>query len=306
MQSHRFRDFDAFAASVRGVDCGMMLQNPKTRNWDINVVDVGAIQVQLGRLGSGNIVEGQTHADKYLFYMPLSEDCPYSWNATVLQRDELAILEPGCEFCVSTKHEHDWCTIAVPAEMLVHQIKDGELPACRVTQASRQLARRFRQSVRDVMTASATSPQFEIELAAIRAETALLEIASDAIGERRPEHQCEGRPKVSRQEIIHRSMALLETRSRESVLVGDLASAAGVSERTLRAAFNEYFGVGPIRYLQLQRLHRVHRALKSADPESAAVTDVLVEHGEWEFGRFASRYRRLFGESPSETLHQKW
>jgi len=29
---------------------------------------------------------------------------------------------------------------------------------------------------------------------------------------------------------------------------------------------------------------------------------VLVQHGIWEFGRFAARYRRQFGETPSETL----
>jgi AraC family transcriptional regulator, ethanolamine operon transcriptional activator len=29
---------------------------------------------------------------------------------------------------------------------------------------------------------------------------------------------------------------------------------------------------------------------------------VLTRHGIWEFGRFAARYRRQFGELPSTTL----
>jgi hypothetical protein len=35
--------------------------------------------------------------------------------------------------------------------------------------------------------------------------------------------------------------------------------------------------------------------------EEVSVADVLLQHGEWEFGRFAARYRRLLGELPSDT-----
>ncbi|MGB5636772.1 MAG: helix-turn-helix domain-containing protein [Waterburya sp.] len=84
-----------------------------------------------------------------------------------------------------------------------------------------------------------------------------------------------------------------------------MAAAAQVSERTLRTAFNEYFGVGPIRYLQLRQLNQVHHALGAADPEAVSVSDVLFRNGVWELSRFASRYRRLFGELPSETLRTK-
>jgi AraC family ethanolamine operon transcriptional activator len=78
-----------------------------------------------------------------------------------------------------------------------------------------------------------------------------------------------------------------------------------VSERTLQNVFREYYGLGPVRYLQLRQLHRIRHALRAADPEAVSVTDVVVRHGEWQFGRFASRYRQLFGELPSETLRTK-
>jgi hypothetical protein len=53
------------------------------------------------------------------------------------------------------------------------------------------------------------------------------------------------------------------------------------------------------------RLHQVHRALSAADTDSVSVTEVIAQHGEWDFGRFAARYRRLFGELPSQTLGKK-
>ena len=89
-----------------------------------------------------------------------------------------------------------------------------------------------------------------------------------------------------------------------SVLVGELAAYAEVPERTLRTTFNEYYGVGPVRYLQLKQIHQVHCELRAADPEELSVTGVLMRHGQWEFGRFAARYHQLYGELPSETLLQ--
>ena len=83
-----------------------------------------------------------------------------------------------------------------------------------------------------------------------------------------------------------------------------MAAVAGVSERTLRTAFNEYFGTGPVQYLRLRQLMHVHRGLAAADPDTVSVTDVLTYHGVWQWGRFAALYRRQFGELPSETLRR--
>ena len=63
--------------------------------------------------------------------------------------------------------------------------------------------------------------------------------------------------------------------------------------------------MGPVRFMQLIRLHQVDRVLSAADAEAVSVSEVIAGQGEWDFGRFASRYRRLFGELPSETLRTK-
>ena len=112
--------------------------------------------------------------------------------------------------------------------------------------------------------------------------------------------------RVPRTQIVRKAMEFVEQRDNEYLLVKDLATAAGVSERTLRTAFQEYFSVGPVRYLKLRRLHQVQRRLKAADPSNNSVTEIAAEFGVWELGRFAHDYRCLFGELPSETLrHQR-
>ncbi len=156
------------------------------------------------------------------------------------------------------------------------------------------------------MTTATHSPQFESAPAATNTAADLLKVASVVIGKGQAGDPAqEGRPRLPRQEIIRRSGELLEERDGEPVLIGGLAAAVNVSERTLRRAFREYFGVGPARYLQLRQLHLVYRALQAADREAVSVADVLLRHGVREFSRFASRYRRLFGERPSETLRSR-
>jgi AraC family ethanolamine operon transcriptional activator len=303
MQSQSFKDFDEFAATVRDVDCGMMMQNPRTRLWSLCAVELDGIGVQLGRLGSGNIVEGQSRPDGVLLYLPLTDECEYSANGIVLPRNAFMILDSGSDFCLSTRFEHDWCAIFIPT----NRLDRGAFASpgrCRVTRSKPQASRRFRDAVRQVLRVAANCPQFESEATAKIAARGLLKLAIGIVGQQQspwPE-STRGRPKLPRDDIIRRSKQAIEERESERVFVGDLAAAAEVSERTLETAFNEYYGVGPVRYLQLRQLHRIRRALQAADSEAVSVSEVLVRHGEWEFGRFASRYRRVFGELPSETL----
>lgn len=99
-------------------------------------------------------------------------------------------------------------------------------------------------------------------------------------------------------------MTFLRDNLGEPVTVADLSRMAGVSERTLRAAFHDVIGVSPKRYAITQRLRAAHEALSAADPQSTTVTDVAMTFGFFELGRFAGRYRHAFGEVPSQTLRQ--
>jgi len=84
--------------------------------------------------------------------------------------------------------------------------------------------------------------------------------------------------------------------------VEQLATAAGVSERTLRDAFLKYFGAPPVQYLNRRTLHQIRKALLASDPSAATVAEIATQFGVWQFGRLARDYRFLFGELPSETL----
>ena len=99
-------------------------------------------------------------------------------------------------------------------------------------------------------------------------------------------------------------MTFLRDNLGEPITIAELSRIAGVSERTLRAAFHDVIGISPKKYAITQRLEAAHAALRQADPETTTVTDVAMTFGFFELGRFAGRYRHTFGEVPSRTLRQ--
>lgn len=108
-------------------------------------------------------------------------------------------------------------------------------------------------------------------------------------------------PSPARRAIVERAEQLLRDRS-EPLPIAHLSALVGVSERGLRNAFNAVRGMSPKRFAIHDRLNEVRRALSEPRAPNATVTNIATEHGFFELGRFAGRYKAVFGETPSETL----
>jgi AraC family ethanolamine operon transcriptional activator len=109
----------------------------------------------------------------------------------------------------------------------------------------------------------------------------------------------------SRQRILNRVEGFLEANADASIYIADLCVAAGVSERTLANVFHQCFGLSPIRYLRVRRLHQVRRALRTSDPGTTSVSEIASLFGFWHFGRFAADFKALFEQTPSELLRHR-
>jgi len=90
----------------------------------------------------------------------------------------------------------------------------------------------------------------------------------------------------------------------DRLLLAAIAEAAGVSVRTLQAAFRSQLRTTPVAYIRSRRLDRARAELAGALPGSLTVTDVATRWGITHLGRFAAEYRARFGESPSHTLRR--
>lgn len=60
--------------------------------------------------------------------------------------------------------------------------------------------------------------------------------------------------------------------------------------------------MSPVAYLRICRLNRVRTTLAASDPQETTITNVAMRFGFLHLGRFAGDYKRMFGETPSETL----
>ncbi len=87
-----------------------------------------------------------------------------------------------------------------------------------------------------------------------------------------------------------------------TVTLLDLSAICGMRARSLINAFEAVTGLSPMDYLKRLRLNGVRRALGRSGRPETRVIDVATAWGFWHMGHFASDYRAMFGETPSQTL----
>ena len=102
---------------------------------------------------------------------------------------------------------------------------------------------------------------------------------------------------------VRRAEAYFHANLTEVVTLSDLAREAGCSARSLQLAFQEARGMTPMEALRRGRLDGARQALKRADSDTS-VTDVALQFGFSNLGRFANLYQRTFGEKPFQTLRE--
>lgn len=98
--------------------------------------------------------------------------------------------------------------------------------------------------------------------------------------------------------------AWIDAHLAEPIGVEEVATAVGVSVRSLEQTFKRTRGYSPYQAILRMRFERAREALLNAD-ETATVTQIAIDHGFFELGRFSVRYRQRYGESPSQTLKRR-
>jgi AraC-like DNA-binding protein len=104
--------------------------------------------------------------------------------------------------------------------------------------------------------------------------------------------------------LVRRAVAIADS-IEGPVPILRLCTLLRVSPGTLDRAFKKTTGMTPFTFFLRRRLNRARAALLHADPGERLVSDIALELGFTELGRFAVRYRHFFGESPSQTLRRR-
>lgn len=103
---------------------------------------------------------------------------------------------------------------------------------------------------------------------------------------------------------IRRALEAMRLEPAREWSLATLAETAGVSRRTLQRQFQIFVGQSPQRALRDIRFEAARRALLQGAPDRK-VMDVALSSGFAHFGRFATEYRRRYGEAPSQTRQRQ-
>ncbi|NMM27435.1 MAG: helix-turn-helix domain-containing protein [Glaciimonas sp.] len=110
---------------------------------------------------------------------------------------------------------------------------------------------------------------------------------------------------MRRQRMVAQARDYMLAQRDQVITVPELCERLHVSRRTLQYCFENVLGISPIQYLRIIRLNGARRHLREDLTGCRTVQDVAAGWGFWHFSQFSSDYRKLFGQSPSESLRQR-
>lgn len=303
MSQLNFTEFEAFAEAVQDATMSMRMPALEEPRWTLRHASVGALRIQHGWEGGGNIAEGATVRDGWAFFHQISRSRPGLANGQTLTEDRVFAVPPESEFCLACQPSHEWITVVVPPSLLFESPLAMEAASsakpCLLKPPPR-CTRKFTALVRRFLTAADAMPLLLKSPIAVKSfQSELLAAAKDlvSLGERSasPLFSC-----WHRQAELAIELAI--THPVQSLKIAELAQRISVCERTLRRAFQSCYGLSPLEYLRIHRLHQARAVLRATCTDRTTVTQVAFECGFWDLGRFAGAYRQLFGELPSQTL----
>jgi AraC-like DNA-binding protein len=306
----RFADPDAFQAAFRAVDVSLLVTAKGTFRADMVQVDLGRLLMQrssdsLPRIMRATI--GPTRAP--ITFLGDMHQRSIHLGSTELRPGEIIVWSRNATGHLRTAEASRNASMSLTHEDLAAAgwaIAGREMSAPSNTVVARPAPRSMGRLIRLHRTTThlaRTTPNILANQTVAKAlEQELIHAMVNCLsGDMPRETERHGRQHAR---VIDRFEDFLAAKRYEPVHLAEMCATIGVSERTLRSCCNEHYGMGPVHYLWLRRMHLARHALLHADPATASVTSMATDFGFWELGRFSVEYRALFGESPSASLRK--
>ncbi len=309
--SAQFDDFDAFADAIGDADMRLTLSSLEQANWSIAQLELpGSLHIQVASEGSGDVAEGAIHQDGFALFMMKS--CEQSRvNGQGFGSGSLLVMPPGLEFHLQIPYAHEWLSVYIPETALsriawLREFNESDRSDVRVLGPMNGFTGELWALLIRFMSWSASAPGVIDQSALADAFDAALMACLNRLqsATARDSKTVRGRPRAIDRKTMSYIAGLIESQPYSVVSAQNLVALTGISERTLQAAFNKYYGLSPARYIQLRRLHQARKILTRGDDHEITVSAVATSLGMWDLGRFAGRYRSVFGELPSATLRK--
>ncbi|AGE25224.1 MULTISPECIES: helix-turn-helix domain-containing protein [Pseudomonas] len=307
LQRYRTHDIDQHARNMHGWQVRYDQLTPGRFDGELTALSAGWMQLVRDRANQSMLKSGRAWKGAITFSVPLSPSGPLFCAGHPLQEQHLLVAHGEHLPDLRVPAQLDLLSVAVDAQALERVLqRQGvgfritDLPTCyrlAATSMQVQLARLF-----DGLATADQGPGSLLRHEAVRhgirdaVMVQLLElIAPDQAAALSP---------TARKRMVDRAREYALGHLDEPLSILDLCNHIGASRRKLQYCFQETLGINPVAYLRALRLNAVRREL-CAHAAVHGVQQVAARWGFWHLSRFASDYRTLFGESPSQTLHRR-
>lgn len=305
-----FSDFDEFADSIRGIAGRFVPTARSESDWWVEAATLGRVDLQQLQIGGAATYAGDGTPETLTLGIPMSDPRRIRIDGHGLEENSLIYLKRDQPFTFASRQATRWAGVTIhlgsraPLEMFdAEQLIDALGPATRAQSRLDHLDR-LRQLVGRIGTSDDTVGFLAPAASSCAEEDVLAAVLRTIEASIATRDRHVGRPQVSRNRVIARTLELIEAKQGQPLFIEDLCRATAVSERTLRNVFHEYFGVGPMRLLKVRQLLEIRRALLAAESPPDTVARIAAGFGVWDFSLFARNYKGLYGESPSESLRK--
>lgn len=303
-----FSEFGGFAQAAKGWNLEFLQMERGTFNASLTHLLTPGVVLSKVVLGRKMLQQGETPPGFRTFAYASGQDLDLKWRGKNLGSDQLMIFPPGEGLESVSMPGFDVFVLSV-SEWLLDQFAEGKgldsvdqlFPSDDLISLDAQKRRELRVLSEQLLSAGIADPslvfdwsyreQLERQLVSF-----LLKCVEGAVVESR--HRTMSK---ARRLAVVRAVDVMRARAADPITLSEVENLADVSARTLRYAFQDFYGIPPKAYLNCLRLNRVRAELLRGQ-SGLRVKDAARRWGFWHMGQFSGDYFRQFGERPSETL----
>lgn len=273
----------------------------------IHVVSGQVVRVFQAETNQAILTRGMD--SEFATFIPITgRNAATRWSGRRLPPGALIAKLPEAEYNNQTHPNTTIRALLVPVRaiqeltrILTGQSTDLDLPTWSAPRPSPRTMERFERGLADLLATALQTPQILGSAEGRALEMECLRRLSDALVESSTTVSVSMCAK-DRTTLVRRAVDFMHERLDKPLTAVELCAELDTNDRSLRRAFREAFGLGPLAYFRVLRLHAVRDALTQAQGSDESVAQIAQHWGFYRLGSFANEYRRQFSELPSHTL----
>ena len=252
--------------------------------------------------------------EKIVIGMCFARENSPSFNGRLFDQNSLLIIDSQRSHDMRTEGYLEMLAIAVDRDYFFYRLHEHDVcmtidainaTVMQLTPRAADMLRQYFVIVSDMLQnrAQHLSPTLTPRMLA---NSALSNIPL-AISLSTPEQYRDTLPKQHRRDrIVQCAIEYMRKNSCEEIGILDVCAATHVSRRTLQYCFEERLNISPLQYLKALRLNQARRQLRHLMEVQAmhanqnTIANIAALCGFNHASRFASDYKRMFGELPSQ------